>query len=112
VRPDTVPDDQAVFFDTREGIVVLLGCAHAGVISTLDAVRELRPDVPVRAVVGGMHLRSAGRGRLEWTVDELKHRNIGMLAPMHCTGQVAAMVLWSAFPRACRVCGSGTTFEF
>jgi uncharacterized protein with ATP-grasp and redox domains len=49
-------DDQAIFFKSTRGLVVLLGCAHAGVINTLRYVRHLTAGRPIHAVLGGMHL--------------------------------------------------------
>jgi 7,8-dihydropterin-6-yl-methyl-4-(beta-D-ribofuranosyl)aminobenzene 5'-phosphate synthase len=108
---DLVPDDQALFMETARGTVILLGCAHAGVINTLDHVQDLTDTAPVRAVIGGMHLRSAGDGRLSWTIRELRRFDIPLLAPMHCTGPRAAAAIWTAFPTACRPAGAGSTFE-
>lgn len=61
--PDPLEDDQSVFFDTPEGIVVLLGCAHSGVINTLRYIVELSGNKPLRAVIGGMHLVISYVGR-------------------------------------------------
>ena len=111
-EPDLLPDDQALFFQTHAGTVILLGCAHAGLISTLDAVRDLTNGAPIRAVIGGTHLRSASDERIAWTLAQLRRFKIPFLAPIHCTGQKASAALWTAFPRACRPCGAGATFEF
>ena len=73
-QPDPVRDDQAVFFDTREGLVVVLGCAHAGVINTLDYIQGLNPGRPFRAVLGGLHLLNASSERLAATVEALRQR--------------------------------------
>lgn len=47
------PDDLAIFLETRTGTVVILGCAHAGVINTLHYIRALTENSPIHAVVGG-----------------------------------------------------------
>ena len=109
---DRLLDDQALFVETSGGTVVLLGCAHAGPINTLDHIRTLTDGRPVRAVLGGMHLRMASEARIEWTVRELRRFDIGLLAPMHCTGAKAIAELWSAFPAACRPAGAGSRWEF
>lgn len=108
---DLVPDDQALFLETARGTVILLGCAHAGVINTLDHVHNLTDAAPVRAVIGGMHLRSATDQRLRWTIRELRRFNIPLLVPMHCTGPRAAAAMWTAFPSACLPVGAGSVFE-
>ena len=57
--PDPLPDDQALVARLPQGLIVILGCAHSGVINTLDYVVELLPESPIMAVLGGMHLGRA-----------------------------------------------------
>jgi len=86
-KPDTIPDDQALWIETKRGIVVVLGCAHAGVVNTLDQIREHLGERRFRAVIGGLHLRRAGRHRIARTVQALNDYGVGLLAVGHCTGQ-------------------------
>ena len=109
---DPLLDDQSLYFDTPEGAVVLLGCAHAGVIHILERVRALTNGRPLRAVLGGLHLGHATDARLRWTIDRLRGFGLQLLVPMHCTGPRAAAALWTAFPEACRPGGAGAVFDF
>lgn len=109
---DPFADDQALFVRARAGGVVLLGCAHAGVINTLDHLASLTGGEPLLAVVGGMHLRSAAPERLAWTVSELRRFQIGQIYPAHCTGAGATATLWMAFPERCQAAGAGTALDF
>jgi 7,8-dihydropterin-6-yl-methyl-4-(beta-D-ribofuranosyl)aminobenzene 5'-phosphate synthase len=111
-QSDPLDDDQSVFFDTAEGTVVLLGCAHSGVINTLRYIRQLTDNRPIHAVIGGMHLVGASSHRIERTIEELKRIGVGQLAPAHCTGMPATFALWTAFPTICVTCHAGKTFEF
>ncbi len=111
-RPDPLDDDQSVFLDMVEGTVVLLGCAHAGVINTLQYIRQLTGDRPIRAVIGGMHLGEASPERIRRTIAELRRLGVKQLAPGHCTGMPAAAMLWTAFPDMCVTCHAGSVFEF
>lgn len=110
--PDPLLDDQAVFFASEHGTVVLLGCAHAGVINTLRYIRELTDGRPIHAVLGGMHLVGASSRRLRSTIDELKRLNIACLGPAHCTGRAATAALCNALPEQYTACHVGTRFEF
>jgi 7,8-dihydropterin-6-yl-methyl-4-(beta-D-ribofuranosyl)aminobenzene 5'-phosphate synthase len=94
---DDLLDDQSVFFRTNAGAVVVLGCAHAGVINTLDYVAELTGD-RIHAVMGGMHLLQAGEARMRFTVEALSRIAPDCLAANHCTGDAAVARLWQAFP--------------
>lgn len=111
-RPDPMEDDQALFFDTQDGLVVLLGCAHAGVVNTLRHVRRLTRGRPIHAVLGGMHLLAASPERMDRTVAALRELGVQRLGPAHCTGAAATARLWTEFPQACAVCSVGSRFVF
>jgi 7,8-dihydropterin-6-yl-methyl-4-(beta-D-ribofuranosyl)aminobenzene 5'-phosphate synthase len=111
-KPDPLEDDQSLFFDTAEGTVVLLGCAHSGIINTLRYTRQLTDSRPIRIVIGGMHLVRASAERIGRTIEELQRIGVEQLAPAHCTGMPATIALWSAFPGRCQPCPVGTRFEF
>lgn len=108
-RPDPLADDLALALTTAEGLVVLLGCAHAGVINTLDYLRGLTPGLPLAAVIGGMHLGGASDERIAWTVRELRRHAPARLVPGHCTGERALCALRTAFGEACEPLQVGWT---
>jgi 7,8-dihydropterin-6-yl-methyl-4-(beta-D-ribofuranosyl)aminobenzene 5'-phosphate synthase len=110
-RIDSLPDDQSLFVPTPAGTVVLLGCAHSGVINTLDYIRHLTDGQPIKGVLGGMHLRSASDERLAWTIDALRSLSIERLYPAHCTGARATAAFEAAFPGRCFPCGVGLTLN-
>jgi 7,8-dihydropterin-6-yl-methyl-4-(beta-D-ribofuranosyl)aminobenzene 5'-phosphate synthase len=97
VYPDPLQDDQALVVRTAEGLVVLLGCAHAGVINTLNHAVKLTGDERIRAVVGGLHLATASPERIEQTVAALREMGVGQVVACHCTGFEARMRLHAAF---------------
>lgn len=111
-EPDPVLDDQALFFETQEGVVVVLGCAHAGVANTLDYVFELTNRRRILAVIGGTHLNGAGAFRLEETIDAFQRYHVPKIAPAHCTGIEAAAALWNRLPGRCLPCSVGSVFDF
>ncbi|MFZ5828965.1 MAG: MBL fold metallo-hydrolase [Planctomycetota bacterium] len=110
--PDPLDDDQSLFFETPLGSVVLLGCAHAGVINTLDYVRTINGGKPIHAAIGGMHLVNASPDRIRQTIEELRRLDVALLAPCHCTGTAARLALSNAFPARVAECHVGTPFEF
>jgi len=85
---DNVPEDSALIFNTADGLVILTGCAHAGIVNIADyAVTMLSaPDVRVLALVGGLHLFSASDQTLAWTGESLKRYKVQYLLAGHCTG--------------------------
>lgn len=108
-QPDDLADDQAAFLDTPEGIVVILGCAHAGIINTLLAIKRFLPERPLRCVIGGTHLCDATERRMASTVAALREFGAPRLYPVHCTGFDAAARLRREFPDRVAPCPVGTT---
>jgi 7,8-dihydropterin-6-yl-methyl-4-(beta-D-ribofuranosyl)aminobenzene 5'-phosphate synthase len=109
---DPLLDDQALYFDTLHGVVVVLGCGHSGVVNTLDHIARRTGGRPLRAVMGGMHLMNASADRMERTLEALARWNKARLYPAHCTGSAAIARLWAAFPERCSACPVGTTIRF
>jgi len=89
-RRDDFADDQALVLDTTEGLVVLLGCAHRGVVNTVRYALELPPGRPLSAVLGGMHLYAADEERIGRSVEALAGLGVERVGCCHCTGDVAS----------------------
>jgi 7,8-dihydropterin-6-yl-methyl-4-(beta-D-ribofuranosyl)aminobenzene 5'-phosphate synthase len=99
--PDSVPDDQAMVVNVGEdGIVIFVGCAHAGIINTIRQAIELSGRSRVLGVFGGFHLGFPGTPEAKTlkTIEALKEIDVELLCPMHCTGMQAMMQIRSAFP--------------
>jgi 7,8-dihydropterin-6-yl-methyl-4-(beta-D-ribofuranosyl)aminobenzene 5'-phosphate synthase len=111
-RPDPLLDDQALYLDTARGLVVILGCAHAGVVNTLAYIRDLTGNRPFHAVIGGMHLLTARPERMKATLEALQRWEPDRIYPAHCTGIAATARLWSTFPESCSGCPVGTSLLF
>ena len=94
---DTFADDQALVLDTEDGLVVLLGCAHRGVVNTLRHVTTLLPGRPLHLVLGGMHLYAASDARIEQTLDALQELGVEQVGCCHCTGDVATSIFRDRF---------------
>ena len=109
---DPIMDDQALFFETSHGIVVLLGCAHSGVINTINHVAKLTDKDSIYAVIGGMHLLSASDERLEETAHVLEKYDVQMICPCHCTGERAKTLFRMMFPGRMVDCSTGRRFTF
>jgi 7,8-dihydropterin-6-yl-methyl-4-(beta-D-ribofuranosyl)aminobenzene 5'-phosphate synthase len=110
---DTVPEDQSLVVNTPQGLVVVTGCAHAGIITILTSARSRFPAEPVHAVVGGLHLFPATDAQLDWTADRLKEFKLTNLMGTHCTGLEALYHIRGRLklPRSAAVVGGvGSTF--
>jgi 7,8-dihydropterin-6-yl-methyl-4-(beta-D-ribofuranosyl)aminobenzene 5'-phosphate synthase len=108
---DSLLDDQASFLETKNGTVVILGCAHSGVVNTLHYIQLLTDNRPIHTVIGGMHLLHADENRMRNTLDELRQMKIQHLYPCHCTGLSAITRMWSELPGVCHPCFIGTVIN-
>ena len=106
-RPDPIDDDLALWIDTPTGLVVCVGCAHAGLVNTLLHVQRLNGGRRVRAVIGGFHLLSADERRIKATIDALQALAFDEIVPCHCTGEAAVEALVAAFGERCRPGAAG-----
>jgi 7,8-dihydropterin-6-yl-methyl-4-(beta-D-ribofuranosyl)aminobenzene 5'-phosphate synthase len=83
---DTVAEDSAIVIETAEGLVVITGCGHAGVVNTVQYARKSLGMAPVHAVIGGLHLFGATDEQLAWTAAKLREASVVHLLGAHCTG--------------------------
>jgi len=92
-RVDDIADDQALWIKSDKGLIVCVGCSHAGIVNTLAAVRRLSGSDAIGAVIGGFHLVGASARRIVQTLASLDAMAPATLAPCHCTGQDAMAAL-------------------
>jgi len=111
-HPDDIDDDQTLFFETESGIVVVFGCAHAGIYNILKYIVKLAGTDNIHAVMGGMHLLHASDAGINRAIKTLSRYDIQKFGPAHCTGLEAAMKMRESFPKKCFMCSVGTTIEF
>ena len=97
---DPFDDDQSLVIATAKGLVIVLGCCHAGLINTLEHVAAKTGRRDIHAIIGGTHLGFCDGQQLEQTVQALKQWKLHKLAVSHCTGFSAAARLQREFPAA------------
>lgn len=107
--PDLVPDDQSLVLRTQKGLVLLLGCCHAGIINTLEYVAETLGRRDFYGVVGGMHLAFCPKIQMDGTIAKLKTYGIRKIAVSHCTGFEASARLSRELPKSFHVAQVGYT---
>ncbi|MDD4986277.1 MAG: MBL fold metallo-hydrolase [Dehalococcoidales bacterium] len=96
-QPDQLLDDQALILQTGAGLVVILGCAHRGIINTIYHAQQLTGVKKLHAVLGGCHLSNAPPERVRLTVNALKEMGVERLGVCHCTGLPAAGIMAQEF---------------
>jgi 7,8-dihydropterin-6-yl-methyl-4-(beta-D-ribofuranosyl)aminobenzene 5'-phosphate synthase len=96
------PDDQSIIISIKgKGLVVVSGCAHAGIVNTLKYARELAGIDKVHAVIGGFHLGGPlFESIIEPTADAVQEIGPDFLLPTHCTGWKAMHEFARRMPEA------------
>lgn len=113
-QADPINDDQALVINVKDkGLVVISGCAHAGIINTVEYAKKCTGVDHIHAVLGGFHLSGQGFAQvIPPTVDAMKRINPDYIVPMHCTGWEAMTRFFEEMPGKCILNTVGTTFVF
>ena len=112
VEDDPIADDQALVVKVKgKGLVVVSGCAHAGIINTIHAATKIGATDNVHTVLGGFHLSGPYFEKIiEETIGELKKIDPKVLVPMHCTGWKAIQRFSEEFPASFILNSVGSKF--
>jgi len=94
---DLFLDDQSLIFDTPKGLILILGCAHSGMINIIHHVMEKMSQERFFAILGGTHLGFLTPEQLEESLKSLKKMNIERIGVSHCTGMKAISRLQQEF---------------
>jgi 7,8-dihydropterin-6-yl-methyl-4-(beta-D-ribofuranosyl)aminobenzene 5'-phosphate synthase len=105
--PDELKDDLALIIDAEYGLVVILGCAHRGIVNTLKRAQQVTGKELIYAAIGGTHLLNATKDRWEKTAADLKEMGVQYLGVSHCTGFQASAYLSQEFGERFFVNNSG-----
>lgn len=102
--------EQALIVETEDGLVVVTGCAHPGVVSVVRrAVESL--DGQVALLMGGFHLRGVVAPEVGNVIADLQKLGVARVAPCHCTGDAARQMFDEAFGEDCVLAGVGWSTE-
>ena len=94
---DLFLDDQSLILDTDKGMVLILGCAHSGMINIINHVIHKMGKEKFYAILGGTHLDFLTPEQLEESIKSLKKMEIEKIGVSHCTGMKAAFRLHQEF---------------
>lgn len=97
-EPDRIPDDSALACRTDEGLVIITGCSHAGICNIVEYAKEACRETRIVDIVGGLHLLSPDRHRLEKTAEYLHDLNLSALHACHCTSLASKLYLAGSCP--------------
>ena len=112
IKDDSLQDDMALIIDHPRGLIIVSGCAHAGLLNTIDHAIRMTGKTEVLAYIGGTHLISASAERLDRTVAALKTYSIEKFIVAHCTGFTAAARLYNELGDMVVKGDTGMNFKF
>ncbi|NPV27875.1 MAG: MBL fold metallo-hydrolase [Firmicutes bacterium] len=108
---DPIYDDVSLFCVTSEGLLIILGCAHAGVVNIIEHARQVTGLSKVYGVIGGTHLGAVSAVQQEATINYLRKLNLHFLAVNHCTGLSTIAQLAMIFGPQFHFAPAGTIFK-
>lgn len=108
---DDFHDEVSMVLNTEKGLVVMLGCSHAGIENILRTVIDRLGD-NIYLVIGGTHLVRASQERINNTIQFINKHNINYIGVSHCTGELASSEFLRAFGENYFYNSTGTVLEF
>jgi 7,8-dihydropterin-6-yl-methyl-4-(beta-D-ribofuranosyl)aminobenzene 5'-phosphate synthase len=113
-KQDLIDDDTAIVVNIKgKGLVVLSGCAHSGIVNTVQYARQITGVENILAVMGGFHLSGADFDAVvNPTINALKEIDPDYIIPTHCTGRDAIMAIEKEMPEKFILNMAGTKLTF
>jgi len=84
--------EQALVLESTDGLHIVVGCSHPGIVVIVERVREMFPEAPIAFVGGGFHLRSTGEEEIRKIADALERLGVQKIGASHCTGGPAVEI--------------------
>lgn len=111
LAPDPLKDDLSLIIRTDQGLVIILGCSHRGVVNIIGQARNVTGEDRVHTVIGGTHLMMASDSRIRKTIRDLKKFDIKKIGVSHCTGFKAAACMAEAFGKSFFLNNAGSRID-
>jgi len=89
---DGTTAEQVLVLDKPDGLVVIVGCSHPGVVSVVKKVREVFGARKIKLVAGGFHLQATSKNDIKEISLGLQRMGIDSLALSSCTGEAALKI--------------------
>jgi 7,8-dihydropterin-6-yl-methyl-4-(beta-D-ribofuranosyl)aminobenzene 5'-phosphate synthase len=112
LMPDRIQDDVSLLVRLQAGLLLITGCAHAGLSNIVDHASRLSDGMPVSAQIGGTHLGPLPEETVRKVAAQMWDRGLRTLMACHCTGPVAFAILQDSFPGETIAIGTGNVVEF
>jgi len=113
LEQDLMPGEQAIMaYVKKKGLVVISGCAHAGIVNTVRHVQSITGIEKVHAIIGGFHLVNSEKETIENTIADILAMKPDYVIPTHCTGFEAMVMFSEKMPKQFILNTAGTRYLF
>jgi len=102
--------EQALAIKTEEGLVVVTGCAHPGIVSMIAKAKEIL-DEEIHLVMGGFHMGGVSKSGIEKVIAQFREAGVQKVAPSHCSGDLTRQLFQEAYKEDFILAGAGTQIE-
>lgn len=110
ITHDTFGEEISIGINTPEGIVLIVGCSHVGIVNIVDSILS-SGNFKIRGIIGGTHLINCSKDRLEKTLEYLNSLNLEFIAVSHCTGDENMEEFKKVFQERFILNNSGNTID-
>lgn len=86
IKKDEFPEELSLIFETKKGLVVVVGCSHCGIFSIINRVKERFPNQSIHSLVGGFHYMKENDPTIIAAGEKLLKQDITNIGISHCTG--------------------------
>ncbi|MBN1550941.1 MBL fold metallo-hydrolase [bacterium] len=90
------PPEQSLILNTQNGLVIITGCAHPGILTIIDRIKTLFTS-EIRLIIGGFHLKSCHEEELRAIATQMKIRGVLACGPTHCSGDLTRNIFHDQF---------------
>lgn len=111
IQPDPLKDDLSLVIDSDKGLILVLGCAHAGMINIIEYAMEKMNRDKIHAIIGGTHLGFSNEEQFDETLKVIDKYKIDFIGVSHCTGLLKASMLHAKFKERFFFGTVGSTLE-
>jgi len=103
--------EQAAVLKTDNGLTIMTGCAHPGILKIVEKVKNMYPQERLYCVLGGFHLMESDRRAIEIVVENFRKMNVMKVGPTHCSGEEAEGIFRKSYKDNCMPIKAGQEIE-
>ncbi|NQV26450.1 MAG: MBL fold metallo-hydrolase [Rhodopirellula sp.] len=104
---DGLPSEQSLAIETSQGLVMLVGCSHPGVVKLVETVETQRKKDSIRLLLGGFHMLRKPPEEIKSTINRLQDLQVHTVMPAHCSGDPAKEMFQSLYGEQYQTAGAG-----